>query len=74
MFNLSDKYANLLTEVWETKIPVVDDQHPHSHVTMFYGKLLNFGTVVYYKNRLWFFSKPTNQGILHGGWRDEEYL
>lgn len=72
MFKLSDKYANLLIEVWETQIKVVDTSRPYLHVTMFYGDLLNFGTVVYYKSRLWFFSKPSNQGILHGVWTNED--
>lgn len=72
MFKLSDKYANLLIEVWETKIPVVDASHPYPNITMFYGDLLNLGTVVYYKSRLWFFSKPSNQGILYGVWTNED--
>lgn len=72
MFKLSDKYADLLIEVWETQIKVVDPSRPHSCVTMFYGDLLEFGTVVYYKSRLWFFSKPSNQGILHGVWTNED--
>lgn len=74
MFKLSDKYADLLIEVWETQIKVVDPSRPgpNQRVTMFYGDLLNFGTVVYYKSRLWFFSKPSNQGILHGMWTNED--
>lgn len=72
MFKLSDKYANLLIEVWETKIKVVDDSRNYPRVTMFYGDLLQFGTVVYYKSRLWFFSKASNQGILHGVWTNED--
>lgn len=52
MFKLSDKYADLLIEVWETKIKVVDASRNYPRVTMFYGDLLEFGTVVYYKSRL----------------------
>lgn len=68
MFKLSDKYANLLIEVWETKIKVVDDSRPNPRVTMFYGDLLEPGTMVYYKSRLWFYSKPYDVGVLHGVW------
>ena len=72
MYKLNDKYADLLIEVWETQIKVVDPSRPHSRVTMFYSDLLEFCTVVYYKSRLWFFSKPSNQGILHGVWTNED--
>ena len=72
MFKLSDKYANLLIEVWETQIKVVDSSRPNSRVTMFYGDLLNQGMMVYHKSRLWFFSKITNVGILHGVWTNED--
>jgi hypothetical protein len=65
MFKLSDKYANLLIEVWETGIDAIVESY---HTKLYYGDLLEFGTVVYYKNQLWFFSKPSNQGILHGVW------
>ena len=58
MFKLSDKYANLLIEVWETKIKVVDDSRPNPHVTILYGDLLEPSTMVYFKSRQWFYSKP----------------
>lgn len=72
MFKLTDKYADLLTEVWDTKIPVVDVSRPYPNVTMFYRDLLNLGTVVYYKSRLWFYSKPYGVGMLHGVWTNSD--
>lgn len=65
IFKLSDKYANLLIEVWETGIDAIVES---SHTKLYYGDLLELGTVVYYKNQLWFFSKPSDQGILYGVW------
>lgn len=74
MYKLNTRYGDLLIEVWETQIKVVDSSRHSSNqrITMFYGDLLEFGTVVYYKSRLWFFSKPSNQGILHGVWTNED--
>lgn len=69
MFKLSDKYANLLIEVWETRIKAIIGDN---HSTIFYGDLLEPGTMVYCKSRLWFFSKPPNQSILHGVWTNED--
>lgn len=68
MFKLSDKYANLLIEVYETKIPVVDTSHPYPNITMFYGDLLEPSTMVYYKSLMWFYSKSYGVGVLHGVW------
>lgn len=72
MFKLSDKYANLLIEVWETKIKVVDDSRDYPHVTIFYGDLLEPGTMVYFKSRQWFYSKPDGVGVLHGVWTNSD--
>lgn len=72
MFKLSDKYANLLNEVWETKILVVDASRPNPRVTMFYGDLLEPSTMVYFKSRQWFYSKPYGVGVLHGVWTNSD--
>lgn len=72
MFKLSDKYANLLIEVWETKIAVVDDSRDLPHVTIFYGDLLEPGTMVYFKSRFCFYSKPYGVGVLHGVWTSSD--
>lgn len=68
MNKLNDKYADLVIEVWETRIKVVDPSRPNPRVIMFYGDILQPGTVVYYKSRLWFFSKLSNQGV----WTNED--
>lgn len=65
MFKLSDKYANLLIEVWETHIKAIIRDN---HRTILYGNLLEPGTMVYYKSRLWFYSKQQVVGVLHGTW------
>ena len=51
VFKLSDKYTDLLIEVWETKIKVVDDSRHNPRVTIFYGYLLEPSTMVYFKSR-----------------------
>lgn len=68
MFKLSDKYANLLIEVRETKIKVVDDSRNYPRVTMFYGDLLEPGTMVYFKSRQRFYGV----GVLHGVWTNSD--
>lgn len=72
VFKLSDKYANLLIEVWETKIKIVDDSRPNPRVTIFYGDLLEPSTMVYFKSRQWFYSKPYGVGVLHGVWTNSD--
>lgn len=72
MFKLSDKYANLLIEVCETKIKVVDDLCPNPRVTIFYGDILEPSTMVYFKSRQWFYSKPYGVGVLHGVWTNSD--
>ena len=72
MFKLSDKYANLLIEVWETKIKVVNDSRDYPHVTIVYGDLLEPGTMVYFKSRQWFYSKTCGVGVLHGVWTNSD--
>lgn len=68
MVKMGDKYANLLIEVWETKIKVVDTKWPNTHVTLWYGELLEPGIVVHHKGQLWFYSKTYSVGVLHGTW------
>lgn len=58
MSKLSDKYANLLTEVLKTEIKVVDDS------ILFYSDILNPSTMVFFKSRQWFYSKPYGVGML----------
>ena len=50
MFKLSDKYANLVIEVWETYIEAVIGDN---RATIFYGDLLEPSTMVYYKSLMW---------------------
>ena len=69
MFKLSDKYANLVIEVWETYIEAVIGDN---HATIFYGDLLEPGTMVYYKSLMWFYSKPCGVGMLHGVWTNSD--
>lgn len=61
MSKLIDKYANLLTE-----IRVVDDS------ILFYSDLLNPSTMVFFKSRQWFYSKPYGVGMLHGVWTNSD--
>lgn len=72
VFKLSDKYANLLIEVWETQIKVVDTSRNYTQVTMFYGDLLEPSTMVYFKSRQWFYWKPYGVGVLHGMWTNSD--
>lgn len=69
MFKLIDRYANLLTEVLETEIRVVDDS---IQAKIFYRDILNPGTVVFFKSRQWFYSKPYGVGMLHGVWTNSD--
>lgn len=69
MFKLSDKYANLLIEVWETCIKAIIGDN---HSTIFYGDLLEPSTMVYFKSRQWFYSKPYGVGVLHGVWTNSD--
>lgn len=65
IFKLSDKYANLLIEVSETRIKAIIQDN---HSTINYSRLLEPGTMVYFNNQLWFHSKPYGVGMLHGVW------
>lgn len=69
MSKLSDKYANLLTEVLETEIKVVDDS---IQAKIFYSDILNPSTMVFFKSRQWFYSKPYGVGMLHGVWTNSD--
>ena len=69
MSKLIDKYANLLTEVWETEIRVVNDS---IQAKIFYRDILNPSTVVFFKSRQWFYSKPYGVGMLHGVWTNSD--
>lgn len=61
MSKLSDKYANLLTE-----IKVVDDS---IQAKIFYSDILN---PIFFKRRQWFYSKPYGVGMLHGVWTNSD--
>lgn len=65
MSKLIDKYTNLLTEVLETEIRVVDGS---IQTKIFYSDILNPSTMVFFKSRQWFYSKPYGVGMLHGVW------
>lgn len=69
MSKLIDKYANLLTEVLETEIRVVDDS---IQTKIFYSDILNPSTMVFFKSRQWFYSKPYGVGMLHGVWTNSD--
>lgn len=69
MSKLSDKYANLLTEVLKTEIKVVDDS---IQAKIFYSDILNPSTMVFFKSRQWFYSKPYGVGMLHGVWTNSD--
>ena len=69
MSKLSDKYANLLTEVLKTEIKVVDDS---TQAKIFYSDILNPSTMVFFKSRQWFYSKPYGVGMLHGVWTNSD--
>lgn len=66
--SLSNSYADLLSKVWETSIPIVDDFKS----TVLYGDLLVPGTVVYYLEQQWMFSKQYGEPILNGLWVSTE--
>nr|DAX43838.1 MAG TPA: hypothetical protein [Caudoviricetes sp.] len=72
MSKLIDKYANLLTEVLETEIKVVDDSTPNHQAMISYSDLLNPSTMVFFKRRQWFYSKPYGVGMLHGVWTNSD--
>lgn len=67
----TDLTARLGWHVEEQEVPVYEPDED-IFTNRPYGELLKTGAVVYYKSRLWFFSNPSNQGILHGVWTNED--
>lgn len=77
---LPNKYADLLTLAYETKINVFDENHnsksdddyDNPKIVLCYGEILIPGMVVYFNGQQWTLSKQYGEPDLHGVWTNTE--